>query len=62
MHPELFAVLYEQRERELELELSRRFLLEERAPKPERTPKPVRSWRLPRLTFRAAPTVCCAAA
>ncbi|WP_421742950.1 hypothetical protein [Cellulomonas sp.] len=57
MHPELFAVLYDERERELEVELRRRLLLAERAP------RPVRSWpRLPRLTFRATPTVCCAPA
>ena len=58
MHPELFAVLYDERERELEAELQRRLLLAERAP------RPVRSWRLPRLTLRAAAptTVCCAPA
>ncbi|WP_156387883.1 hypothetical protein [Cellulomonas sp. Root137] len=53
MHPELFAVLYDERERELEAELHRRFVLAERAP------RPARSWRLPRLTLRAAPTACC---
>ena len=60
MHPELFAVLHAERERELEAELRRRLLLAERAPRPARV------WpRLPRLTFRLSrpvPTVCCAPA
>ena len=63
MHPELYAVLQRERERQLEIELRRRLLREERGP------APARSWprwtrlraRIQRPTF-AAPTACCAPA
>ena len=66
MHPELFALVHQERERELETLLRRRLALRERAPRPApRRPGPGLLVRLRRAVPRrqASPsTVCCAAA
>jgi hypothetical protein len=65
MHPELFALLYQERERELETELHRRFVQRERASQAApRRPGPGLLVRVRRAVAsrQAAPTVCCATA
>ena len=65
MHPELFALLHQERERELETELRRRLVQRERASQPvPRRPGPGLLVRARRAVAsrQAAPTVCCATA
>ena len=65
MHPELFALLHQERERELETELRRRLVQRERASQPvPRRPGPGLLVRARRAVAgrQAAPAVCCATA
>ncbi|MEZ0447621.1 hypothetical protein [Cellulomonas sp. ICMP 17802] len=68
MHPELFAVLHQQRERELEAELRRRLAVADRSAAPARAPRRPRPGLVARLLAArptlavAPPSACCAPA